>query len=287
MEFLNNYFGFNRQQRNGLLVLVFISFALLVARLSLPHFIRPAAIEVRNLPLVPHAGIAGSKNDETAKNAELFVFDPNTVSLRQLLKLGFSEKTAKTFIKYRSKGFVFREKNDVKKIYGISDALYSSIEPYILINGPLHQKKAEPVKPVARQHPMERQVKIIELNSADSAALVALNGIGAGYARRILKYRSILGGYVAVEQLREVYGFTDELYDQVKTQVTVDKSNIKKININKDDFKTVNRHPYLSYELTKTIFDWRRKTTITAVNLREIIKDDPLYTRVLPYISFE
>ena len=287
MVFLNNYFGFNRQQRNGLLVLVVISFLLLVVRLVMPSFIRPAVIEVRNLPMVQQALAGGNNNRYTETEAQLFVFDPNTVSLQQLIKLGFTEKTAKTFIKYRSKGFVFRNKTDLKKIYGISEDQYASLEPYILINGADHPRQAAQPTQQVQHLPVGRQARIIELNSADSAALVSLNGIGAGYAKRILKYRSILGGYVAVEQLREVYGFTDELYDQVKNQVTVDKSNIKKISINKDDFKTVNRHPYLSYELTKTIFDWRRKTSITAVNLKEIINDDILYARVVPYLSFE
>ena len=83
-----------------------------------------------------------------------------------------------------------------------------------------------------------------------------------------------------------MYGFTDELYEKVKASVIVDGSLIKKIDVNKDDFKTINKHPYLSYELTKLIFDWRKKTEITAINLKDIINDDAVYKKLLPYLQF-
>jgi competence ComEA-like helix-hairpin-helix protein len=127
----------------------------------------------------------------------------------------------------------------------------------------------------------------IELNSADSIGLIELKGIGSAFAKRILKYRTILGGFINVEQLKEVYGFTDELYEQILPFIKVDANLITKININKDDFKIINKHPYLSYELTKTICEWRRKTLITATNLKEIINDNTVYNKVLPYTDFQ
>jgi competence protein ComEA len=117
--------------------------------------------------------------------------------------------------------------------------------------------------------------------------LIELKGIGSAFAKRILKYRTILGGFINVEQLKEVYGFTDELYEQILPFIKVDANLITKININKDDFKIINKHPYLSYELTKTICEWRRKTLITATNLKEIINDNTVYNKVLPYTDFQ
>ncbi|MBL7918184.1 MAG: hypothetical protein JNM96_07285, partial [Bacteroidia bacterium] len=46
---LNNYFGFNRQQRNGLFVLCCISFLLLIVRLVYPTFIKPDEIIIENI----------------------------------------------------------------------------------------------------------------------------------------------------------------------------------------------------------------------------------------------
>jgi competence protein ComEA len=296
-SFLNNYFGFNKQQRNGLLVLSIISFLLLLTRLIYPSFIVPESIIISNLPLVERkldSSFAVSQkhypsnflNTEAASN--LFVFDPNTVSFSQLIQLGFKDKTANTFLTFRNKGFVFKQKTDLKKVYGISDNFYSKLEPYILIETNSEQNVQDKKQPITSANLDKPQTtKKVELNTVDSLALISLNGIGPSFAKRILKYRNMLGGFISIEQLKEVYGFTEELYDKVKSNVNVDAALIKKINLNTDDFKVINKHPYLSYELTKIIFDWRKKTVITASNLKDILNDNSVYNKLLPYINFD
>ncbi len=49
----------------------------------------------------------------------------------------------------------------------------------------------------------------IEINSADTAMLMRIRGIGPVFSRRIVRYREILGGYHNVAQLREVYGMDE------------------------------------------------------------------------------
>lgn len=294
-SFINDYFGFNRQQRNGLWVLIVISFCLLSARMAYPYFIKPANIVVANLPLLERrldssaeaAGRLRKNVYKQEKDRDLFVFDPNTVSLEQLLALGFREKTATTLLKFRQKGFVFKAKKDLQKVYGISDRFYAKLEPYILIK--TDRPAAKPAEYAEKPSPVPVSKQVIarvELNTADSIALVALNGIGPGFARRILKYRSVLGGFVSTEQLLEVYGFPEELYRKIKEEVEADAARVKKINLNTDDFKTVNRHPYLSYELTKVIFNQRRKEPLTASHIKELLNDEALYNKLLPYLVF-
>jgi competence ComEA-like helix-hairpin-helix protein len=267
-----------------------------LVRIIYPSFITPDKIEIKNLPLIEQTldssyqlsqdRFSGNVTKEnTALN--LFVFDPNTITNQQLQQLGFNKKSAQTFLKFRDRGFVFKEKIDLKKVYGISDNFYSKLEPYIIIENKnsaanLKSNKSESNVTASAN---KNQTKV-ELNTADSLALLDINGIGPAFAKRILKYRSLLGGFVSVEQLKEVYGFTDEMFEKIKPNVTANAELIKKINLNKDDFRTVNKHPYLSYELTKTLFDWGRKTVITATNLKDIINDDQAYNKLMPYISF-
>lgn len=295
--FIRNYFGFNKQQRNGLLVLVFISFILLIIRITYPYFLTPDKIAVKNLPLIERkldsSFQSTSSNYKTTilkkKNKDsLFIFNPNSISFNDLIKLGLQEKTAKIFINFRLKGFIFKLKSDLKKVYGISPNFYSKIEPYIYIENTktittnnLSEKYKE--KPVIKETQL---TKIIELNLTDSIQLISIKGIGPIYAKKILKYRAILGGFNSVNQLIEVYGFTEELYNQLKSFFTANPLLIKKIKINHDDFKTINKHPYLSFEITKLIFDWRRKTNINSTNLKDILNDDLLYLKILPYLDF-
>lgn len=297
-NFLNNYFGFNKQQRNGLFILISISVVLLIARLVYPLFIKPDPMLLLNLPLVERKLDGASRTFSLSKNThyttrkkepQLFVFDPNTVALDQLLELGFKEKTAQVFLKFRSKGFVFKEKKDLQKVYGIHADFYRVLEPYILIKDLPSVKPAEKTEfAKTTEKPLNKTVPArVELNSADSLSLVSLEGIGAGYAKRILKYRALLGGFISVEQLKEVYGFNDVLYEKVKDNCYVNVAAITKLNLNKDEFKVINKHPYLSYELTRNIFDWRRTTSINATNLKDILNDPTLYQKLLPYLTFE
>lgn len=309
-SFLNNYFGFTKQQRNGLFVLVLISLLLLIVRVVYPLFIKPDPIVLLDLPLIERkldstytASEKFSKKNpdyrdkkENSNSLHLFVFDPNTVSLEQLRLLGLKEKTAQIFLKFRDKGFVFKEKKDLQKVYGISGNLYAQLEPYILISESKHIKKeiSEKTQAVEKSYPagipaasVKPPVSKVELNAADSLSLMSINGIGRSYSKRILKYRAMLGGFVSVEQLKEVYGLSEEVYEKIKNNVTVDQKAIQTLNLNKDEFKVLNKHPYLTYEITRSIFDWRRKTSINSSNLKDILNDPSIYQKLLPYLVFD
>jgi competence ComEA-like helix-hairpin-helix protein len=222
------------------------------------------------------------------KAAKLFTFDPNTVTEQQLQQLGLREKTAATFMKFRAKGFVFRQKEDLKKVYGISEKLYNELLPYILI-----ESKPEDKIPEKEETNFKSEVKsvqkpkiIVDINSADSAALVELNGIGPAFAKKIIKYRNLLGGFISADQLKEVYGFTPELFEKIKSDIIVNASQIRKINLNTDDFKTVNRHPYLDYETTRNIFTLKRSKALTADDVKKLLDNDGLFQKLMPYLAF-
>lgn len=296
--FWSNYFGFNKQQRNGLFVLVLLMTLLFIARLGISAFIHPKPVLIADFSRsdLSKFQTPGENNSEKRPgnepvNPSLFVFDPNTVSREQLLKLGFREKTATTFLNYRSKGAQFRKKEDLKKVYGISESLYNKLEPFILIEPekPAERSSAPIKETPEKEIKAAKPLKKTELNSADSLALLEVKGIGPSFTKRILKYRSMLGGFVAIEQLKEVYGMDDETFNTVKDQLTVDPLLLQKIRINSENFKELNRHPYLGYETTKAVFNYRRKNgpIKTAGQLKEIITDEATLSKLLPYLSFE
>lgn len=286
-RFLSAWFGFNKQQRNGLLVLCCIVALLLFARLSISSFIHPEPILIADFSNTnfPKSNSNTLVSDSSSENNNLFVFNPNTVTKEQLISLGFKEKTANTFINYRNKGAHFNAKEDVKKVYGVTEELFTKLEAYILIDS----ENKNP-KQYAQQEPKtKKQIKTIELNTVDSIGLLPLPGIGPGYAKRILKYRSLLGGYATIEQLREVYGFTDSLFQVVKPYVTVNPALVTIIDLNTEDFKKLNAHPYLSYEDTKAIFNYRRKNgaIVKMEHLRICIYDESQLIKLAPYLDFK
>ena len=134
-----------------------------------------------------------------------------------------------------------------------------------------------------------KEGETIELNSADTTTLKKIPGIGSGYANRIVKYRSLLGGYTDILQLKEVWGMDDELYDKITVYITL-VPGAKKISINRASYEELNGHPYISYKQAKVITDIKeRKGNIESINrlslLEEFTAND--IRRLTPYLSFD
>lgn len=131
---------------------------------------------------------------------------------------------------------------------------------------------------------------VIELNSADSAKLTELKGIGASFARRIVNYRNRLGGFINKDQLKEVYGMDDDRYAEMQAQVSVDPSHIQKIHINKVDFESLKYFPYLTFKQMNAIVQFREQHgDYTSINdMRNIaILNDEILRKIGPYIDFK
>ena len=149
-----------------------------------------AIIERRNAPHTPRA----EAYRRATRRVESFRFNPNTVSVEDLIRLGFSEKQAQAIDNYRTKGGRFRRKADFAKSYVVADSVFRRLERFI-------------------------DIPKVDLNRADSAALDALPGIGPWYAARIVSYRAELGGYSYPEQLMDIYRFDREKYDALSDLV--------------------------------------------------------------------
>jgi DNA uptake protein ComE-like DNA-binding protein len=124
-------------------------------------------------------------------------------------------------------------------------------------------------KNYTQERPVSRRVRktILEINSCDSAALEALPGLGPVLSARIIKYRKLIGGFVTVDQLREVYGLPEETFNLVSSGFTVDTLLVRKININKLQFNELIRHPYFERNEVTAILKFRElKGSIHGIN---------------------
>jgi competence ComEA-like helix-hairpin-helix protein len=132
--------------------------------------------------------------------------------------------------------------------------------------------------------------EVIELNTADSAKLTELNGVGSSFARRIVNYRSRLGGFINKEQLKEVYGMNDDRYAEMQAQVSVDPSHVQKIRINKVNFDGLKHFPYLSFKQMNAIIQFREQhgdyTSMSDMHNIAIL-DDEILRKIGPYIDFK
>jgi len=186
-----------------------------------------------------------------ARKVESFPFDPNTVSIEDLVRLGLSERQAETIENYRSKGGRFSSKADFKKMYVVSDSLYERLEPFI-------------------------DIPKVELNTADSTALVALRGIGPFYARKIIEYRQQLGGYYSPEQLLEVYGMDEERFAPIRERLTTDAALIRPLQLWELPEDSLARHPYLGRSAARSITRYKKVCDTAAWTLAGLAAENIL-----------
>lgn len=272
-----NYFMFNRAERNGFIVLlVLIGFVILLPWIY-GFIIKPVLINEQELDAQVKKYFSKNQLTFHQKGDSLFKFNPNSISSAQFRLLGLSPYQVKMILKYRAKGGAFKKKEDVRKIYSISEDDYQRLKPYIELSNDGFSSRQ-----------VNAKVKIlIEINSADSLQLLSLNGIGTVFAGRILKYRNMLGGFYEKRQLSEVYGLNQTKLTQCLTSIIIDTTRIKKINLNVATFKELMKHPYIGYDNAKKILNYKRKEgrilQISELAEKNVIQADT-YHKLLPYI---
>lgn len=216
---------------------------------------------------------------------ETFDFDPNSLSEREALLLGFSKYSFSNLQKYREKGGVIRSADDLRRIFGVSEELVKHLTPYIIISDRIktphrvyHTKQA--IKPTQAQNS--------NLNSSSAYQLSKYLSIDFKLACRIVNYGQKLGLYHSVSQLKEVYEMSDSVYQRIESMLAVNGSLIK-IDLINSSWDSLSRHPYIGKKRAGLIIKLRDSDpgSMTRESIRNIYSDNPeFYQRLLPYLNF-
>lgn len=149
------------------------------------------------------------------KQGELFPFDPNTADSTQFLRLGLRPWQVRNIYKYRAAGGRYRKPTDFARLYGLTLKQYKRLEPYICIEKEV--MAADVYGNIREEYPRHhydypvklRKGEHININTADTAQLMTVPGIGPYYARQIVRKRARLGGFASPKQLLEIEGFPE------------------------------------------------------------------------------
>ena len=248
---------------------------------------------------------------ERFSEPKLFAFDPNTVSVAGWQQLGLPRWMAERIDKYRSKGGQFRKKEDLLKIYDFPPDLYDQLEPYITLKEvprtdrfgankpyanqpynanerPAGPRTAYSARPAYPERPAKPVLQPFDINTADTSQLIALKGIGATLAGRIVKYRDGLGGFITPEQFRDVYGLDSIALAELEKFAQI-RSAVRKIPVNTASAEDLDRHPFLSRRQAQIIVTYREQhgAYTSAESLKPIrILDAKTIEKIAPYLEF-
>ena len=218
--------------------------------------------------------LKAKQTDDRAEKIELVTFNPNTISYNQWIKLGVDDRVAKRIKNYLATGARFSKAEDLLSVYGLDSLLFLKLQPYVRI-------KILP-KP---------DFELIDINLADASKLRELPGIGKVLSDRIVKYRKLLGGFVDINQLREVYGITENTFLKIKDKVSVNESFLRKlIDINNCTVESLNKHPYINKRTAIDIVKYRKRNGnfTSLIDLQEkYLVSDSVYTKIKDYLIIE
>ena len=317
--------SFRKTDRNAILLLILIvvvvvvTFPLLGERedaSTLPSQLRSGLAKKRH-SVTQKQQYYAQKQDATG---ELFYFDPNTADSTQLLRLGLRPWQVRNMYKYRAKGGRYRQKEDFAMLYGLTLEQYRRLEPYIRIkpeamardyfngndngngnenaNGNDNGNRLAHNKGVTKQVQQENvpvnvnvpvkkltQGECVDINTADTAELKRIPGIGSYFARRIVELRQRRQAFVSPEELLSIRNFPETAL----TYMTASQ-NFAKIHINQSSLQQLKAHPLINYTQATDILRYRRLNG----NIRSVndISNLPSFTpeqlaRLKPFLLFE
>ncbi|HEX2969397.1 MAG TPA: helix-hairpin-helix domain-containing protein [Bacteroidales bacterium] len=269
---VKQWFGYTRKERRASLMLIILIIIVLIIRIILPD----KKIEVVDLTSQLFTD-SGSRTEGTTPDKEDFVsFDPNKAPYDTLVKAGFRDDVAGRIIAYRKKGGRFREPSDIRRIYGLDSTSASDIIPNIRIQSYTDSTQFQ-------------KRTVLELNRCDSAMLERLPGIGPVLSSRIIRYRNLTGGFISVEQLKEVYGLSSETFEKIRPLITADTALVRKTNLNEADYGELIHLPYLKrYQVTDILNFRKLEGRINSLDdlVKNHILTDSIAKKIKPYTRF-
>lgn len=306
-----NYFSFTKKERKGIIYAIVVIIIITFLPFFFKFFIKEEPIDSTEFAkeiAVLEANSTKPKNISKSKEEydddytspytkeapvmeELFIFDPNTASENEWVRLGIRKRTAQTIQKYLSKGGKFYKPEDIRKIYGLSESDANRLIPYVVIASA--KKDFVPVQnkfPETPNYSKRFSIPLVDINMADTSAFIALPGIGSKLSKRIILFREKLGGFYSVDQIAETYNLPDSTFEKIKKFLVLNSKAIKKININLATAEELRAHPYISYSIANAMVQYRQQhgnfKELTDIRKIMLISDE-FYNKTSPYLSVE
>ncbi|MFV5688472.1 ComEA family DNA-binding protein [Flavobacterium sp. ZT3R25] len=254
------YFKFTREQRTG----VFLLFAIIIV-LQLVYFFVDFSAVIKNYPekqewLSLQSQIDSMKVDNYKDFPKIYPFNPNFITDYKGYKLGMSVLEIDRLLVFRKENKYVNSSKEFQNVTKVSDSLLNAIAPFFKFPDWVNNKKEFKAYKNYPNQAFAKKEKIvfIDINQATKEDLIKIYGIGEALSLRILKQKESLGGFVSMEQMKEVWGLSPEVIENLNTHFKISVlPNFKKIAINNASLKELSQFYYFRYALAKEIVTYR------------------------------
>jgi DNA uptake protein ComE-like DNA-binding protein len=287
MKILKSHFSYNKRQRSGIFFLLLLIIAFQIAYFFIDFSSKNDSKDYSNemISFLKEVDSLQEIKDDKSK-PKIYPFNPNYITDFKGYQLGMSTAEIDKLLEYRKSGAFINSVAQFQKVTGVNDSLLHIISPYFKFPAWVTSAKNNEKK---REIVTKEAIVIKDINTASLEDFKSINGIGDKLGQRIVSYRTKLQGFTFNDQLYEVWYLDKEVADKVLANFKVlEKPVIEKINVNKATFKEVLSIPYLDYELTKKIFQYRDEVAeIQSIDVLKKIDGFPLekFNRIALYLQ--
>ncbi|NBL64410.1 helix-hairpin-helix domain-containing protein [Flavobacterium sp. NST-5] len=254
-----SFFKFSSGERAGILILA----VLIIACQTAFFFIKQKSVKTASVEekkwLSLQASIDSVNLAEQNISEKIYPFNPNFLTDYRAYKLGISTAEIDRLFAYRKQNKFVNSAAEFQAVTKVSDSLLAKISPYFKFPDWAKNKKQNfQDHSIPKNNFAKEKIQIIDINLATKEDLIKVYGIGDGLSDRILKQKELLGGFVNMEQMQDIWGLSPDVIAQLNQRFRVEKMPVvKKIKINDASMKELGQFPYFKYPISKEIITYR------------------------------
>ena len=260
MKNIKSLFMFTSDQRKGIFALMLLIVVLQLAYFFVDFSVVPKDDEQKQKWLSLQSEVDSLKNTSKNKSEKIFLFNPNFITDYKGYKLGMSVAEIDRLLEFRKTNQFVNSADEFQKVTKISDSLLNVISPLFKFPDWVNNRKEKKQFEKFPSKAFAKKEKIIQkdINQATKEDLIKIYGIGEAISLRILKQKEVLGGFVSMDQMSDVWGLSPEVIENLNSHFKISSlPEFKKIDVNNASLKELSQFYYFRYALAKEIITYR------------------------------
>lgn len=284
---VQQYFTFNNQHRAG----IFLLFGIIIVLQLVYYFIDFSPIQEQESDkqqwLTLQTEVDSLKLLKSNEKPTIYLFNPNFISDYKGYKLGMSVDEIDRLLAFRKQNKYVNSAKEFQAVTKVSDSLLNTIAPFFKFPDWVNQEKSNnQYRSYAdKTFAKKEKIVVIDINQATQEDLIKINGIGEAISLRILTQKEKLGGFVSMEQMKEVWGLSPEVILNLNKHFAITKlPDLNKIDINNASLKELSKFFYFKNDIARQIVKYRSMNG-DFKNIEDLIKINDFPVDKAKYIS--